>query len=127
MKRSVGRRGRVKAERGGRRAETVAAMLLFLKGYEILARRFEAQGGEIDLVARKSGTLVFVEVKARRAMDAALFAVTRPSRLRIEAAARSFLARYPRFAEFGVRFDIVALAGWRWRHVRDAWREGDRD
>jgi putative endonuclease len=123
----MSRGGRVKAERGGRQAETVAAALLVLKGYEILARRFETPGGEIDLVARKGGTIVFVEVKARRAIDAALFAVTRKTRLRIEAAARSFQTRHPRYAELGVRFDIVALAGWRFRHVRDAWREGDRD
>lgn len=120
-------RARARAERGGRWVETVAALLLMLKGYEILARRFEAGGGEIDLIARKRETLVFVEVKARRELDDAVFAVTPKTRRRIEAAARSFLAKAPRYAGHGVRFDIVALAGRRWRHLRDAWREGDRD
>lgn len=118
---------RAKAERSGRRAETIAALLLTLKGYEIVGRRFEASGGEIDLVARKGDCLVFVEVKARRGLDAAVFAVTPKSRRRIEAAARAFLSRHQRFANHGVRYDILAIAGWRHRHVRDAWRDGEHN
>jgi hypothetical protein len=33
----------------GLRAETIAAILLTLKGYSILARRYAVNGGEIDL------------------------------------------------------------------------------
>jgi len=35
----------------GLKAESIAALLLRLKGYTILARRFVVSGGEIDLVA----------------------------------------------------------------------------
>jgi len=41
----------------GLKAEQVAAWLLRLKGYTILARRFAVSGGEIDLVARRGGVI----------------------------------------------------------------------
>ena len=55
-------------EAAGRRAERIAALWLRLKGYRILAERFRAPGGEIDLVAGwpTFGPLrrvAFVEVK----------------------------------------------------------------
>ena len=53
----------------GLRAEWVAALLLRLKGYRVLDRRFAAAGGEIDLVARRGATIAFVEVKARDELD----------------------------------------------------------
>ena len=118
-------RDRSSAERRGRWAEGLAALYLAAKGYRVLARRFRSGGGEIDLVARRKDILVFVEVKARPAIDDALVAVTPKSRRRIEAAARAFAARHRRYAEDGFRYDIVAISGWRIRHVVDAWREGD--
>ena len=44
---------RQRAERGGRRAETLAAWWLRLKGWTILARRVRTPVGEVDLVARR--------------------------------------------------------------------------
>lgn len=38
-------------------------------GYDILARRYRAGAGELDLVAYDGVVLVFVEVKARAARD----------------------------------------------------------
>ena len=54
-----------KAQARGRLAEIAAALVLTLKGYRILARRFRCPVGEVDLIARRFGTVVFVEVKAR--------------------------------------------------------------
>jgi len=45
-------------------AESRAAMVLIAKDYRILARRFKTPAGEIDIVARRPRSLVFVEVKA---------------------------------------------------------------
>jgi putative endonuclease len=51
------------ASRSGWRAEQIAVFALRLKGYRILAVRFSAKGGEIDIVARRGTTIAFVEVK----------------------------------------------------------------
>lgn len=116
---------RASHERRGRRAEWLAAVFLVLKGYRVIARRFKAAGGEIDIIARKPGLLVFVEVKERPTVEAALTALTPRGRRRIESAGRSFLARRPRFAADSLRYDLIAVAGFRLRHAEDAFREGD--
>ena len=45
--------------------ENLAIKYLIDKGYEILDKNFTVRGGEIDIVARKNGVFIFVEVKAR--------------------------------------------------------------
>ncbi len=49
----------------GRWGEQAAADYLCGHGYEVLGRNVRTPYGEIDLVARKAGITVFVEVKAR--------------------------------------------------------------
>jgi len=107
----------------GRRAETIAAWWLRLKGYRILAHGFRVPVGEIDLVARRGRTLALVEVKARADLQTAQGAIGPRQRRRIERAAASFLQRHPTLARCDVRFDVVLLApGRRPRHLPDAWR-----
>ena len=114
------RRGR---ERAGRRAEAVAALLLRLKGFTVVSRRFSCHLGEIDLIARRGRLVVFVEVKRRDAAGAALEAVGVGQQRRIARAAALFLQRRPRLAQHELRFDVVAVTPWRWPlHLPDAWR-----
>ncbi len=60
---------RRRAYRFGQFAETLCVWSLRLRGYSVLARRFDARVGELDIVARRGGVLAIVEVKARRAGD----------------------------------------------------------
>lgn len=110
------------AERAGRRAELLAKLAYLLRGYQILAGRFRASGGEVDLIVRRGRLIAFVEVKLRRSEDLAILSVTARNRRRLEAAAASFLALRPHFGEFAVRYDIAAVSGLRIRLVTDAWR-----
>ncbi len=111
------------SERRGRRAETLAAWWLRLKGYRILARRYKGLGGEIDLIARRGGTVVFVEVKARGTLGEALNAVTQLQRERIQASAAGFLAAHPVYVNCDVRFDVIAVRAGRFPvHATDAWQ-----
>ena len=96
--------------RRGARAERVAALVLRLKGFAILARGHRAPQGEIDIVARRGRLLVFVEVKARRDADLAAHALGARQRARIVRAAAGYLAARPRGAlrRDGVRRPAVA-------------------
>ena len=112
---------RVKAFRLGLSAESRAAMLLVVKAYRIVARRFKTPFGEIDIVARRRRALVFVEVKARDTIDEAVEAVTERGKRRIVGAAEFWLASHPADATAEIRFDVIAVApGKMPRHVINA-------
>lgn len=112
------------AYRIGRSAETIAAWLLRLKGFRILAQRYATPVGEIDLIARRGELLVFVEVKRRAALGTATEALLPRQQQRVARAAAIFLQQGGRRASSAsCRFDVVAVAPWRWPlHIEDAWR-----
>jgi putative endonuclease len=113
--------------RTARRGETLAALLLRLKGYRIEARNWRCSCGEIDIVAWDRGTLVFVEVKARTGASAGPpeVAVDRRKQERLIMLAQAYLARC-----LGepppCRFDVIAVEAGRLlprlRHLRAAFR-----
>lgn len=49
----------------GNLGEKIAEVYLLEKGYEIIDRNYFSQYGEIDLIAKISDQLIFVEVKTR--------------------------------------------------------------
>lgn len=111
----------------GRLAETIAIWWLRIKGYYIENHRVQTPMGEIDLIARRGRTLVFVEVKLRRTHDAGLRAVTRTQQRRIaraaEIAAQTIIASKSPRSGVDIRFDVITLSPWSWpRHLIDAWR-----
>ena len=109
------------AFRLGLSAEMRAAAWLLAKGYRISARRWKSSVGEIDIVARRGETLVFVEVKARDRLDAAAEAITPRQRQRIVAAAEAWLAQNPDDVMREMRFDVVLVAPRRLpRHLTNA-------
>ncbi|MGV3634711.1 MAG: YraN family protein [Pseudorhodoplanes sp.] len=94
----------------GLSAETRAAALLIAKGFRIVARRFRSPAGEIDIVAKRGGLLIFVEVKARAMLDDAAWSVTDRQKRRIAAAATAWLSANPDDANCDMRFDAVLVA-----------------
>ncbi len=122
------RRSKLRALAFGARAEMVAVLLLRLKGYRILERRFaSASGGrgEIDIVARRGSVIAFIEVKARADLDQAAYALSARQRQRLLKGAEAYLAQRPRLAHLSPRFDAWLAAPGCWpRHLIDAWREG---
>jgi putative endonuclease len=81
--------------RPGRDAESRAADFLHAQGLRIVERNWRCRFGEIDLVARDGGTLVFVEVRARasRSHGGAAESISTAKRRRLTATANFYLAR----------------------------------
>lgn len=99
---------------------------LRLRGYRVLARDYQVAVGEVDILARRGGTLAAIEVKARDDRGRANEAVGRRQRRRIERAVGHFLLRHPDLARLTIRFDVMLVTPGRLpHHLQDAWREGD--
>jgi putative endonuclease len=108
----------------GPRGEDMAVKLLKRKGYRILERNFKGPSGEIDIIARDGGTLVFVEVKTR---TDGLFghpfeAVHSRKRHKMKTTALHYLSQQKE--EEPARFDIVSISmkagGKEIEHIKDA-------
>ena len=99
----------------GAAAEDAALKYLQQRGLVLLERNYKTPGrggGEIDLIMRDgSGTLVFVEVRARRtaAAGGAAASVTATKQRRIIFAAQRYLQRWRTLPP--CRFDVVAIEG----------------
>lgn len=93
----------------GRAGEKAAAELMRRRGYEVVGAGFTARRGEIDLVCRRGGELVIVEVKTRtsEAFGAPAEAVGPRKRRALAAAA----AEYRLLAGWKgpIRYAVVAL------------------
>jgi putative endonuclease len=100
---------RREAEQRGRRSERIAALWLRLKGYRILAVRVRTPIGEVDLVARRGCSLVFVEVKSRDDPDDAGAAIAPHQLRRVARAANLLLGRYMADCR-SARIDAVIVA-----------------
>ncbi|MGF7158972.1 putative endonuclease [Rhodoligotrophos appendicifer] len=116
---------RRQAYRRGHRAESVAALLLRLKGFRILERRTKTPLGEIDLIAVRGSLIIFVEVKQRARNAATLEVLTPRQQQRIMRAAHYWLPRHPSLSGHNYRFDMVVVQPYLWpQHIADAFTAG---
>lgn len=113
---------RLRAVRRGRFAETLCLWHLRLHGWRILARDYRVPVGEIDIVARRGGTLAAIEVKARGTLETAVHSISPRQRRRVARALEQFLAARPDLAVLTLRFDVMLVARHRLpRHMPNAW------
>lgn len=96
--------------RVGREGEEIVSEYLQQRNWEVVARNYKTKFGEIDLIAKQKGEVVFVEVKSRAQLDC-----FDPSR-KVD---REKLRRVRRLAQFWLdhhapespaRIDVVGVA-----------------
>lgn len=106
----------------GSRHESQAAVFLTEQGYVILERNYRCRSGEIDLIAKDNGYLVFIEVKYRSSGYSGdpAEAVDMKKRHKIAGAARYYLLTHGYGEDIPCRFDVVAILGDEVRVVKDA-------
>lgn len=96
----------------GKQAENIVCDYLISKGYTVRERNWrpKTSRSEIDLIAQKDDTLVFVEVKARsdKDMDPAE-AMTAEKIKNVVRGANSYLLAQD--FDFYYRFDVAAVCG----------------
>lgn len=112
---------RIIADRKGREAEAQAAQFLMQQGLEIVAERRKTKLGEIDLIARKPGLVIFVEVKWRARKADLATAIDEHRLARVAAAVEAVAHEYAKQGE-DIRIDVILLApGTRPTHIENAW------
>ncbi|MCC6223381.1 MAG: YraN family protein [Thermoleophilia bacterium] len=94
-----------------------------LRGYRVLAANVRAGGGELDVVLRRGGRLVFCEVKMRAGpgFGDPLEAVGPEKARRVRRAAEAFLAARPLLAGLEVSLEAAAVRGRRVERVPLDW------
>ena len=83
------------------------------RGLEILARNVTCAGAELDLIARDSETIVFVEVRSRAddLRGHPLETVDARKRSRLRRGATGWLVKQDLWERVAIRFDVVTLVG----------------
>jgi putative endonuclease len=102
----------------GKRGEDLACEELQKRGYAVIDRRFRTRSGELDIIARDGGILVFVEVRARSACSfgTPFESVTWKKRQRIGRMAAAYLWA-KRMSDVACRFDVVSIVEHRGGHT----------
>lgn len=102
--------------------EKAAGAWLEAQGYEILQYNFRCRSGEIDIVAKDGGYLVFVEVKYRRSEAAGnpLEAVDFKKQRTISRTAFYYLLTHGYGELTPCRFDVVSVLGEEIRVIKNA-------
>lgn len=95
----------------GRCGEDLALSAYAALGYACLARRWRTRRGELDLVLRRGGVLVFCEVKTRRGLGFGRpeESVSAARLRRMRTVARAFLAEHAPAGVREYRFDVAAV------------------
>ncbi len=91
-------------------SEKIAENFLRLKGYSILKSRYKNNFGEIDIIAKKRQTLIFIEVKARKKNELIEVILRQKQIDRIKRSAEYFIATNEEYHNFDVRFDFILFA-----------------
>ncbi|MEK9629278.1 MAG: YraN family protein [Nitrospinota bacterium] len=94
----------------GREGEEAAVAYLKKKGYRILETNFRSKLGEIDIIAEKDTTVVFIEVKSRldHQFGHPFNAITPAKQKKIIQVAQTYLVKH-RLVENKARFDVIGL------------------
>ena len=107
----------------GKYWEDRAAEYLKEKGYKILDRNFRCREGEIDLIAYRRSTLIFVEVRGRESgnfMDP-VDSIDRYKMRRVLKAAALYLNRGEHVKKWKeVRIDVIAVTDDGLNHIKGA-------
>ena len=92
-------------------SEFLARWFLRFHGYRILKNRYvtgkNTNRAEIDIIAKKRNTIVFIEVKSRQTIDAAWDAITPIQAIRLRRAAETFLMNQHWMGD--ARFDVIVV------------------
>lgn len=102
-------------------AEYIAIVIYMIKCYRILRHRIRNVCGEIDIIALRNKTIVFIEVKARSSYFDQIL-LSKHQQNRIKKAAELFITQNLQYQHYDLRFDLVVIRSYNIPHIiQNAW------
>ncbi|MGE5403791.1 MAG: YraN family protein [Candidatus Saccharibacteria bacterium] len=97
----------------GQRGEELAAVYLQRRGYKIITRNYRSRWGEIDIICRKNGVLIFVEVRSKSGdrFGEPEESITPAKMEKIRKTAFAYLEKESEVSFREIRFDFIAVRG----------------
>ena len=95
----------------GNEGENRAADYLVSKGFEIIERNWRTNRGEIDIIAFKNDTIVFLEVKTlpNGTIDMIQRELNYQKQQRILKTSKRFLLKHREYKNRYIRFDVIVI------------------
>lgn len=108
----------------GNIGEDLALSFLIQNGYKILEKNFRTNFGEIDIIAQKRNTIVFIEVKTRTSIKYGYpyEAVNYRKQQKIKKVSQSYI-KLNNLRNFQYRFDIIEVfinGNYKINHIENA-------
>ena len=104
----------------GNKGEKIARNYLRLRLYKILETNYRRKTGEIDIIAKKGGYIIFIEVKYRNNINKGLprEAVTTFKQGQIKRTAQMYIMENKISCD--MRFDVIEILGKKIEHIKNA-------
>ena len=95
----------------GDNGENRAVEYLISNGFAIIERNWRTKGGEVDIIAFKNDSIVFVEVKTlpNGTIDMIQRELNYQKRQRIIKTSKRFLLKHREYNNSYVRFDVIVI------------------
>ena len=95
----------------GDNGENRAVEYLISNGFAIIERNWRTKGGEVDIIAFKNDTIVFVEVKTlpNGTIDMIQRELNYQKRQRIIKTSKRFLLKHRQYSNSYIRFDVIVI------------------
>ena len=101
--------------------EEIACKYLKSLGYVILVKRFKRSCGEIDVIAKNKNLITFIEVKFRKNIKSAAYAITERQKQRIIQTAEIFIQENENILKnCDFRFDAILFSQTSIQYIKNA-------
>ena len=90
-------------------SEYLAVLFLRLKRYVILYQRYRNYLGEIDIIAKKTNLIIFIEVKTIKERNKNFPTVSNKQINRIKKASMLYLSQNNYYNHCNIRFDLITV------------------
>lgn len=95
----------------GKKGEYYAKEYLISQGYSYITSNFYTKYGEIDLIFKNKGNIVFVEVKTRTNLNFGFpeEAITKTKLKKIKLSFQQFFNSYPEFSRLIPKIEVITV------------------